>query len=595
MNKPIVRLPLLVAVALLAGCAGVSRREGEERIQALLNQRVPSAVAWRNDAAGRAAIDTRVNELLATPLTPESAFEVGQLRNPRMAAEYAQLGLAQADVVEASRIGNPTFSGSALKDGGPSKITSGLSLPLSDLLLLPARRRLADGEYERAQQRIAASLVDLSIDVTERWYTAASAGQVAAMREAVAQAADASAELAQRFFAAGNISALELKLEQAAASQARIAATMAQADAMRDRLALNAAMGLSGAAAAQWRLDVPLAAPVAQEEAIETLQSLAREHRLDLMAARREVMLLEDALGVVRRWRLLGAVDIGVEREKEPDGARLTGPTLSLALPIFNQGQAAVARAQAQLELARSNLAQLELDIDNEVQAGFERVAALRAVAERYREGLVPQREAVVARQVERHNYMLIGVFELLLAKQQEYDAYQGYLEAVRDYWLARAGLMRAIGTRLPSASEATQRTIGVDAILASPASATGHEGHDRSGSPHTNGSHGDDPAAMHRGATPESSGASAAPMNGMDHGAHNSLPKPLAKPVQAVGTDSDAPATTVTKAPTARSAKADAAPAHAGHHPLATHGSTPPEKKAAPAPTTTHDVHGGR
>ncbi len=46
-------------------------------------------------------------------------------------------------------------------------------------------------------------------------------------------------------------------------------------------------------------------------------------------------------------------------------------------------------------------------------------------------------------------------MFELIQAKRQEYDAYQSYLEAIRDYWLARTDLLRAVGARLPSESMA--------------------------------------------------------------------------------------------------------------------------------------------
>jgi cobalt-zinc-cadmium efflux system outer membrane protein len=45
---------------------------------------------------------------------------------------------------------------------------------------------------------------------------------------------------------------------------------------------------------------------------------------------------------------------------------------------------------------------------------------------------------------------MLVGTFDLLTAKQQEFNAYAKYLEAVRDYWVIRAHLGRALGGRLP-------------------------------------------------------------------------------------------------------------------------------------------------
>jgi len=468
MNRVLLRLPLAALMLILASCVSVSRREGAEHVQSLVEARVANTRLWKGDNAS-AAIDARLAELIATPLTVESARQIAVMRNPQIVAEYARLGIAQADVVDASRIANPSFGGSALRDGGPAKITMGLSLPLADLLLLPSRRRFAEAGYVRAQQLIAAQLITLASDISQAWYEAAGAQQVAAMRDAVSRAAAASAELARRYHEAGNISALEFELEQAAASQARLASAAARAESVRARLALNSRMGLSGAMASNWTLDVPLAAPASDEEGLETLQSLARENRLDLLAAHRQVDLLEDVVDTVKRWRLIGNIDVGVERERESDGARLTGPTLSLAVPLFNQGQAAVARAEAQLEVARGDLALLELQIDNEVRLGKERVSAMRDIAEDYRVALVPQREAIVRYQAERNNYMLIGAFELLRSRQQEFDAYEGYLDAVRDYWVARNELSKAIGTSLPSDASVKARVIGVDAILAPP------------------------------------------------------------------------------------------------------------------------------
>ena len=41
---------------------------------------------------------------------------------------------------------------------------------------------------------------------------------------------------------------------------------------------------------------------------------------------------------------------------------------------------------------------------------------------------------------------MLVGVFELLQARRSQLDAYQAYVEAVRDYWLAQTDLRRSVG-----------------------------------------------------------------------------------------------------------------------------------------------------
>jgi len=92
---------------------------------------------------------------------------------------------------------------------------------------------------------------------------------------------------------------------------------------------------------------------------------------------------------------------------------------------------------------------------------------------------LVPAREAVVAENQKRYNFMLIGAFELLQAKQAEYDAYQGYLDAMRDYWIARSALKLAVGGELPSSAAALPAaTIGIPKV---PTAANGSKGMDHS------------------------------------------------------------------------------------------------------------------
>src|SRR3546814_5539821 len=52
---------------------------------------------------------------------------------------------------------------------------------------------------------------------------------------------------------------------------------------------------------------------------------------------------------------------------------------------------------------------------------------------------------------------MLVDVFELLAVRQQGFAAYGAYIDALRDYWIARAALARAVGRRLPSTPEAPE------------------------------------------------------------------------------------------------------------------------------------------
>jgi cobalt-zinc-cadmium efflux system outer membrane protein len=176
------------------------------------------------------------------------------------------------------------------------------------------------------------------------------------------------------------------------------------------------------------------------------LQAQALQQRLDLAAARHHVAALEAQLRTTRRWRLLATTDIGAAGEREADGSRRVGPSLSLALPLFNQGQGAMARASAELDDARAAQRQIELKIGADVSWQSAQLSQASLQVQSYRDALLPARSAVVERLQERVNFMLDDAFTLLQAKQQEYAAHAGLIDATRDYWRARVELSRATG-----------------------------------------------------------------------------------------------------------------------------------------------------
>ncbi|MBD8524396.1 TolC family protein [Pseudomarimonas arenosa] len=471
----------LATVLVLSGCVSLPRERGYTETRDLIAQQRPLPTDWSPLATDQSPL------IPTTPLSIDDAVRIAFFNNPRLREEFTRLGFGRAELEDARRIANPSLGYLRLspRAGNGTQITGSLSLGLTDLLLLSARKRLAEGELERIQLAVAGAALELATEVEAVWYEAVGAEQIAAMRDLVARASEQSAELAQRFFDAGNINRLQLEQERAAASQARIDATRAGADALRSRHALAALMGLP--TSASWTIQTQLPAPRDVGFSADALVQLALESRLDLAAAKRAVALREDALGVTRRWRWVGDVEVGYERERELDGEVLRGPSLALALPLFNQGQGALARAQAELQQARAELDGRLLAVQNDTRLGLDALQVARTIAERYRVDIVPRREAIVARTQEQVNFMLVGVFELLLAKQQEYDAYQAYLEAVRDYWIARAALRGAVGGRLPDDGEATEPTLGVEAIMPAPAAAEmDHSQHgEKSNDPH--------------------------------------------------------------------------------------------------------------
>jgi outer membrane protein, heavy metal efflux system len=466
----------------LAGCATMPPGRGVSEIEKATAARGLPAPNWKSGAATTADMSSPVGP---EPITLQRALALAFERNPEVRQLYAELGIAQADVLEASRLSNPRLEYSRLRgDGSAKQVTRGIAITFTDLLLLPAKSRLAKIAFEGSRNRVSVALISLASEVEIAWYEYVNAQQLAQMRSMVATAANASAEYAQRLHAAGNITPRNFALELAAASEARIASARANAEAARARLEFANLLALN--TADDWQTPQVLPAVPAQADAFTDIHSEALGSRLDLAAARQEVETAEGTLTFLRRWRWLGVIDLGYERETETDGEHLKGPTIGWELPLFNWNQAGVLRQTAELESAQARLAALELSIRNEVTLAANDVATAREVAESYRTALLPQREAVFGRTFEEFNFMLSDAFELLQAKREQFQAYEEYLESVRDFWIARARLRRIAGGSLPGDGQAPADTIGVESLLKAsqpaatdqPADHSQHSGH---------------------------------------------------------------------------------------------------------------------
>ncbi len=449
---------IAVVLSTLWGCTSVPRDLGRSDVDALVGARGVDT---------EPADEALLQELTAAPLSAASAVRIALINNPQLQSTYATLGFGAADLYAAGRIRNPVFSGAFLDSnasGERAQITYGVVTSISDLITLRARKRLSAAAFTVLQQQVSAEVMATAARAERAYYRYAGRLQVEALRRQIAEAATLTATLAQRYRDAGNLTRRELALERAAASQAQVDAVTAQADALAARTELANVLGLS--VGASWSVPARLLLPVTEEDNLDTLLALAERSRLDLAAARSHAALLADQLGVVNWTRWLGDLSGGGERERETDGVKLTGGTVDWEVPVFNQHRDQMLRARAELEMAVNDVRRLSVEVDNGVRLAHAAVQnALARVAE-YRDVLIPQRMEAVARAQEEVNYMLIGVFELLALKQQEYDTYVGYLETLSEYWQARSDLTLATGTALPSNARIGSKAVSPDDFI---------------------------------------------------------------------------------------------------------------------------------
>jgi cobalt-zinc-cadmium efflux system outer membrane protein len=434
--------PALAGIFILSGCAIAPRDRGAGEVDGLLAGTGAPAVSWPGAGDSPAPTGTP-GEVLSLRRALELAFS----RSPVVAGQYAELGLSTAGRLDAVKLPDLGLEYSRLAfPDGHGQTTRGVSLALADLLLLPARARLANEEGRITRERVAARFARLEAEVSRAWFDAVAARQAAAVRASSARAARVSADYAQRLHEAGNLPARALALERAAASRADIAAARARVAAIEARAMLGNLAGIP--VRDDWQVPAGLPA-LPHHDATLGPRADPAESRPDVAAARREVTVLERAWRIARTWRWLGEFDVGYESESE-HGETLRGPTFHLRLPLFHWNRGGVLRARARLESAQAALRALELETANEIAVGQDRLATAREIAEQYRGVLLPQNEAVSARTLEEVNFMLAGAFEALAARREQFAAYVEYVEAVRDYWRAHVDLRLATGGALP-------------------------------------------------------------------------------------------------------------------------------------------------
>ncbi|MEO8350595.1 MAG: TolC family protein, partial [Chthoniobacteraceae bacterium] len=385
------------------------------------------------------------------PLTVNRAVQIALLNNREFLATFEDVGVSMADLREAGLWKNPSFDLSVRFPDRPpsgSNWEEAVAFDLLDLLMIPLRKRVAADQLAAVQLHVADETLRLVAEVKTAIYELQGDGALLMHRRAIADIQNTAVELSQRQHEAGNITDLALAQQQAAYNMARLELAMAENDQREHREKLNRLLSLWGGDTA-WRIAGDLAPLPERDVPLRGLESLAVAQRLDLGAAHLELAGVVRALGLTKSYRYIGALEFGLDTERDTDRTNLTGPRLRLELPLFNQGQARIAKNQAELRRAERKLEGLAIGIRADVRALHDKLAALRDAARFYETEIVPTRRAITAGMLLRYNGMLVGNYELFATRAEQIEAEHKGIETLRDYWITRAELERAVGGNL--------------------------------------------------------------------------------------------------------------------------------------------------
>ena len=447
-------LPVLAA-ALLSGCASVTPDGGFDAVADATRARI--GIAPRLAAApGSPELASQLRDILSKPLTMDDAVRVALFHHPGLQATYRDVGIAQADLVQASRLRNPAFDIKRTGAGGDLEIERTLTFDLAGALLTPLAAKLEAHRFEQVRRDVALRIETHALAVRRAWVDAVAAAQSLDYARQVDAAAAASAELAGRMAKAGNLNALELAREQVfqAETSAALARAGRQAVAAREQLTR-----LLGLADTRYTLPEHLPDLPSAPAELQDVEGSALERRLDVQAAKLDAEATAANLGLTRVTRFVNVLDLAPVNKTTTGAPTAHGYELTLSLPLFDWGGARVAKAEARYMQALDHVAETAVTARSEARAGYLDYRTAYDVARNYRDTVIPLRKRISQEVLLRYNAMQVGPQDLLADAREQAAAVAAYIDTLREFWNAHAMLEGALAMRVeqPAAKENTQ------------------------------------------------------------------------------------------------------------------------------------------
>ena len=441
-----------LASLFLVGCASFSPEGGFGTVQQLTQSRIGQTPTYPRTDEQADAARSRVAALLQQPLSADGAVEVALLNNRGLRANYAELGIAESDLVRAGRLANPSFSFGRLSGSGAVEIDRAVMFNVLSLFTMPLATQVEQGLFEQAQLQAASETVGVASEARKAFFEAVAAQQLVTYFGQVKEAADASNELARRMVAAGNFNKLAQMREQLfyADATAQLARAQHQSVAARERL--TRVLALSGEQL-EFKLperlpDLPTA-PAEPKDAEQT----AMDKRLDVLMAKQATASTARSLGLTKTTRFINVLNLGYQNKSSTGESRKNGYQIELELPLFDFGSTRMARAEATYMQSLNRTAQIAINARSEVRESYSAYRTAYDLARHYRDEVVPLRKRISDENQLRYNGMLASVFELLADAKDQVSSVSGAVEALRDYWVAETNLQAALTGRSPGAT----------------------------------------------------------------------------------------------------------------------------------------------
>lgn len=382
------------------------------------------------------------------------AQQLALQHSPRVAAILLELGIHQAETVQKYLLDNPGLELAMMRPeaGGRWKMEVSISLGLVDWLSRHNRQALSESESGVWQMQAWQQLNSELTQVGNQWLQAVAARQKLNSHRELFESANVAADFAQLLFDAGNISELELLGSQSVVAQRRAQEIEAALDADKNSSQLMRMLGLTQLSALSIPDQLPEIAQL-QSESVESktvqLVELAQQHQPALLLLNREILKHRDALALAVQQISLRQSGVELVTERESSGERQQGFALSLAPPVFDNGDTEVSVLQGRLQRTLNQQQQLMEQTKSQIHNALLDINSSLQQIDLLTQDELPRFQRMLALSVQEYNFMLRGTFELLTVADRMLDAELRQIDASEQYWRAWSTLESLVGTQI--------------------------------------------------------------------------------------------------------------------------------------------------
>jgi cobalt-zinc-cadmium efflux system outer membrane protein len=426
--------PLIVtAISIFVfSCAKVDPRPQWQKVQAITKERTEAPLIWEKSEEDAKAIQTQVKNLLTDGLTRQEAVKIALLNNRKLQASFEEIGIAQADLVQAGLLTNPSldfFFAFPLSSADTGADLLGF---LSDLWTIPARKELFAKQVDVTIQQVSIDIIAAAAEAASAYdevlfYTAS----LQIEKDSLSELTDISKRTKIRY-EHGLSNDLDIRQAEIAVIEQRIAVAAAEQSLTKAQTRLNVALSLNESESNYHLTDKLDITPDEKKWDTETAIKFALEHRLDLAEARSKVELADRELAF-ERTQIFSRVNVGPAYEGDlgSGSENAGGPAISLDLPIFDQNQAQIAKDEYRLRQMKKALAAKEMQARKEVTDTLAEIDFYLNKIATIKEQLKPNIEKEFEYSKKWGSRMQLNLLNLLQTREMDIALKQRYIEAL--------------------------------------------------------------------------------------------------------------------------------------------------------------------